>query len=183
MSESKTGREGNLQTGMNTVDSLMKDLASGDGIVRQNARRRLVQMGHAAVPALVEGMQHPRERVRWEAAKALGEIRDPAGAPVLVAALEDEEPAVRWLAATGLIGMGRGALAPLLEALEGHSNTVFMREGAHRVLHALKREGKAAEVQPVLDALENLEPPVEVPVAAYHVLHKIREAEKVEEEE
>jgi HEAT repeat protein len=183
MSESKTGREGSLQTGTATIDSPMKDLASSDGLVRQNARRRLVQLGDTAVPALVNGLQDPRERVRWEAAKALGEIRDPAAAPALVAALEDEEPAVRWLAASGLIGLGRDALAPLLEGLEGHSNTVSMREGAHRVLHALMREGKAREAQPVLDALENLEPPVEVPVAAYHVLHKIREAERAKDRE
>jgi HEAT repeat protein len=161
------------------INPLLDMLASKDGIQRRNAREQLVVIGKPAVPHLMNVLQSPNERVRWEAAKALGEIRDPLGAPALVQALEDEESAIRWLAATGLIAIGRASLIPLLEALETRSNSVWMREGAHHVLHTLIRDGGSDDALPVLEALEDIEPAVEVPVAAYYALKKLREKLKV----
>jgi HEAT repeat protein len=157
-----------------SIEPLLAQLASRDGIQRRKARERLVDIGKPAIPHLMSVLQSPLERSRWEAAKALGEMREPAAAPALVQALEDEESAIRWLAATGLIRMGRACLGPLLEALEGRSNSVWVREGAHRVLHFLIRDGVADEAIPVLEALEDIEPAVEVPIAAYHALKKLR---------
>jgi HEAT repeat protein len=164
----------NQQADPAIVQPLLERLSSRDGLQRQEARHQLVDMGRPVVPYLIKTLQSPNERMRWEAAKALGEIRDPMAAPALVQALEDDEAAIRWLSATGLIIMGRGALPSLLEALEGHSDSIWMREGAHRVLHALVRDGVADDMVPVLEALEDLEPSVEVPVTAYNALRKIR---------
>ncbi len=44
---------------------------------------------------------------------------------------------IRWLAAEGLIGLGEAGLRPLLEALVHHSDSAWLREGAHHVLKAL----------------------------------------------
>jgi hypothetical protein len=132
------------------------------------------------VPALISTLRLPSEHARWEAAKALGEIGNPRAAPALVKALEDEKAAVRWLAATALIGLGRDALVPLLQGLEGHSDSIWFRDGAHHVLHSLIRDGVAGEAVPVLEALENLEPRVEAPIAAYHVLEALQEGEKAD---
>lgn len=159
-----------------TINQLIEQLGDRDGIRRQDAREKLVEIGSPAVPYLIKVLRSPNERVRWEAAKALGEIRDPWAAPALVQTLEDDEAAIRWLAATGLISLGRPSLRPLLEALEKHSDSMWMREGTHRILHALVREGIAEDALPVLEALEDIEPAVEVPIAAYHVLHKLDEA-------
>jgi hypothetical protein len=156
------------------IDPLLAQLAGRDGVQRRKAREKLVDIGKPAIPYLMTVLQSPNERGRWEAAKALGEIREPAAAPALVQALEDEESAIRWLAATGLIRMGREAMRPLLEALEGNANSVWLREGAHRVLHALIRDGVADEAIPVLEALEDIEPAIEVPVAAYYALKELR---------
>jgi hypothetical protein len=158
---------------MATIQQLVEQLGDRDGVHRQDARERLVEIGSPAVPYLIKVLRSPNERLRWEATKALGEIRDPWAAPALVQTLEDDEAAIRWLAATGLISLGRASLRPLLMALEKHSDSMWMREGTHRVLHALVREGVAEDVVPVLSALEDIEPAVEVPIAAYRVLHQM----------
>lgn len=158
-----------------TLNQLIVQLGDRDGLRRQAAREELVAMGSPALPYLIKELRSPNERLRWEATKALGEIRDPRAAPALVQTLEDEEPAIRWLAATGLIHLGRASLRPLLQALESHSDSMWMREGTHRVLHSLIRDGVADDAVPVLEALEDIEPAVEVPIAAYRALHKIKE--------
>jgi hypothetical protein len=154
-------------------ESLVGALASADGVERRAARVQLEKIGRPAVPALLEALRSRSERVRWEAAKALGEIADPRSAPALVKALEDEKAAVRWLAATALINLGRDALSPLLRGLQGHSDSMWFRDGAHHVLSSLIKEGVADEAIPVMEALENLEPPIEAPIAAYHVLQDL----------
>ena len=162
------------------ISSLVEALASADGVERHAAREQLTEIGRPAVPALLGALQSPSEHARWEAAKALGEIPDPSAAPTLVRTLEDEKSAVRWLAATALINLGRDALVPLLQGLEGHSESIWFREGAHHVLRSLVKDGLADEAIPVLEALENLEPCVEAPVAAFHVLEDLRGGEQTQ---
>ncbi len=148
------------------VESLISALRSHDGMERQRARQSLVAIGEAAVALLTEATTDPNRQVRWEAVKALGEIGDPAAAPALVAALEDEESGVRWLAAEGLIALERDGLVSLLQALEERSQSVWLREGAHHVLHELTADDLRDVMAPVLAALENIEPILEVPVVA-----------------
>jgi hypothetical protein len=164
--------------GDETITSLVDTLTSTDGVERHAAREELEEIGSPAVPALVGALKSPSEHVRWEAAKALGDIADASAAPALVRTLEDEKAAVRWLAATALINLGRDALAPLLKGLEGHSDSIWFRDGAHHVLRSLIRDGVADEAIPVLEALENLEPCVEAPIAAYHVREALRGRER-----
>lgn len=156
-----------------TLTTLIEALASPDGVQRHIARDRLVGQREAAVPALITALRSPDKTTRWEAAKALGEIRDARSATGLVRTLDDSGSAVRWLAATALINLGRGALVPLLRGLEGNADSTWFRDGAHHVLHTLIRDGVADEAIPVLEALESLEPRVSAPVAAYHVLEEL----------
>lgn len=160
------------------IRSLVETLTNVDGVERHTARVQLEEVGPPAVPALIAALRSPSEHARWEAAKALGEIRDTRAAPALVKTLEDDKAAVRWLAATALINLGRDALEPLLRGLEGHSDSIWFRDGAHHVLSSLVRDGVADEAMPVMEALENLEPRVEAPVAAYHVLQALHEGEE-----
>jgi HEAT repeat protein len=157
-----------------TIASLVDVLATTDGVERHAARKQLEEIGRPAVPFLVRALQSPSGHARWEAAKALGEIADASAAQALVRTLEDEKAAVRWLAATALINLGRDALVPLLRGLEGNSDSIWFRDGAHHVLRSLIRDGAADEAIPVLEALENIEPCIEAPVAAYHVLEDLR---------
>jgi len=126
------------------------------------------------VSSLVEALADPKEVVRWEAAKALGQIHDPAAAQALVGALDDEMFDVRWLAAEGLSAMGCKALVPLLQALSKHPDSVWLRRGAHHVLRNLAAKCLEDVWRPVLAALENVEPLMEVPFAAMAALDKLK---------
>jgi HEAT repeat protein len=160
-----------------TMSALVADLGSGDGLVRVRARKCLVAIESRAVGSLIEALTNPKEVVRWEAAKALGQIRDPAAAQALVGALEDEMFDVRWLAAEGLGAIGCKALVPLLEALSRHPDSVWVRGGAHHVLCKLAAKCLEDVWRPVLAALENVEPLVEVPFAATAALDRLKTAE------
>jgi HEAT repeat protein len=153
-----------------TIKSLIADLASKDGVVRVKARQQLVAYKKRSVAPLIRTLSNENDWVRWEAAKALGQIGNPESIQALLEALTDKQFEVRWLAAEGLIRIGRKAIAPLLEALVKHSDSYWLREGIHHVLHDINR-GKIRKVlPPVLVALEGPEPSLEVPLAAQAAL-------------
>jgi len=159
------------------IASLMRDLASRDGVVRQRAREKLVGIGKPAVPALTERLWATGSQLRWEAGKALIEIADGRAARALVACLEDKDAGTRWVAAEALIALKRNALVPLLEALIDQSDSVWIREGAHHVLHELA-EGELREILcPVLAALEGPAPDTVAPVFAAEALEELATGE------
>ncbi len=113
---------------------LLETLCGPDATKRQSTRKALVALGKAAVKPLIALLFDPRPHVRWEAAKALGKIGDPAAAPALVEALEDDESNVHWLAAVGLAAMKLKGLMPLLSALVRHPDSIWLRAaGAPRL--------------------------------------------------
>jgi hypothetical protein len=63
------------------IQNRVADLASSDRRIREGARRSLVTMGIPAVSPLAVALTHEDPQVRWEAAKALQQIADPAIAP------------------------------------------------------------------------------------------------------
>jgi HEAT repeat protein len=159
-----------------TIKKLIEALSSQDDFSRVEARKALESMGRKAVPFLVEALKDPDYLRRWEAAKTLGEIRDPKAAPALVMALEDEEFDIRWLAAKGLIEMNVKGLKPLFQALIGHADSALLREGAHHVLHDLAKGELRKYLAPVLIALEGMDSAVQVPIAASHALEALTKA-------
>lgn len=126
-----------------------------EGKRQQEARRQLVEMGDAAVPALVEAMSSASIQRRWESAKALGEIGAPEAAPRLARALQDDDGGVRWVAANALIAIGREGVPALLHALMANSESAVMRQGTHHVLRELsEKKPLKAVLTPVLHGLE-----------------------------
>ena len=132
------------------------------------ARQLLVKMGEQGVPALTEALRDPDPRLRWEVAKALAEIASPEhtasieAGKALVTALEDNEPGVRWLAADALVAMGPASLDPLLHGLLQRSESVWLREGAHHVLHFFARGNLAPVIDPIIEALDGVLPAISV---------------------
>ena len=134
--------------------------------MRVKARQQLVTYKKLSVAPLIRTLSNENDWVRWEAAKALSQIGNNKAIKALLKALSDEKFEVRWLAAEGLIRIGRKAIVPLLEALVRYSDSQWLREGIHHVLHDMNT-GKITEVlRPVLVALEGTEPSLEVPMAA-----------------
>jgi HEAT repeat protein len=155
-----------------SIDSLIADLTCDDVLKCQKARRTLVEMGNPAVAPFIEALSSPIHWVRWEAAKGLGEIGDPAAIDALVKAIEDLNFDVRWLAAEGLIRIGSDSVVPVLKAIIHRPDSIKMRMGAHHVLHDLSIDESKELLQPLLTALDNLESP-EVPLLAMQVLNKL----------
>lgn len=157
------------------IASLIEEL-SCDNIIRcQKARRTLVAMGNESVPALIEVLGSNQNWVRWEAAKALSQIGDPAATDSLIKTLEDKNFDLRWLAAEGLITIGKKAIVPLLKALISNPKSVWLYEGAHHILHDMDRGDWEEILKPVINALEDVEPSLEVPLVAKRVLDAIAE--------
>ena len=160
------------------IRDLIKSLPSYNDLKRVEARKALVAIGGPAVPSLIEALKDPNKLMRWEAAKALGEIGDPRSAPMLVEALEDEQFEVRWLAANALIEMNVNGLKPLFRALMEHADSVVLREGAHRVLHALAKGDLGEYVAPVLVDLEDFDSVARIPATASQALEKLERFQK-----
>jgi HEAT repeat protein len=55
-----------------------------------------------SLESIIEALHHEDPNVRWEAARALGVIRDPRAVEPLIAALGDRDPDVRRKAALSL---------------------------------------------------------------------------------
>ena len=153
------------------IRSLIEALESSNDAVRQDARRSLVGIGRPVVPYLIQALGDRHHRVRWGAAKALGQIGDPEAAEALVTAMEDPEFDVRWLAAQGLISMQRQILEPLFKAIQDDGTSAWLREGAHHVL-----KGTRDAIVPVLAALERGEAQMTAPQAASQALGTLRQA-------
>jgi hypothetical protein len=152
-------------------ETLLDPLACEDLIRCQKIRRSLVKLGHQAVPSLLEALGSKKNWVRWEAAKALAQIGDPAATRPLIRSLEDKKFDVRWLAAEGLIAIGKQAVVPLLRALVDNPKSIWLREGAHHVMHDMDRGDWDEILRPVMKAIEGMEPSLEVPEAAEKVLN------------
>lgn len=154
-----------------SVTQLIEQLGSKHVTERQHARAALVRAGSIAVPQLLDALDGPPQHVRWEAAKALAEIADPAAAERLVAALGDEDTDVRWVVGEALIALGRDAVNPALTALTKSDLSDEMSSGAHHVLHELaKRPELKTRLEPVLDAFKELGAGIAVQVAAAEAL-------------
>ena len=166
---------------MNTNEEIKNHLAEleNDNIqVRNTARWLLTDMGSKAVPDLIQQLKTDKEHCRLEAAKILGEIRDPSAANALVDALVDESINVHWAASEALIKYGRGAILPLLECITRHFDSIRFRQGAYHILHVLERSHQLdPHAQEVLNALRDIEPSVNAPWAAERALefYKFRE--------
>jgi HEAT repeat protein len=160
-------------TDIATIRNLV-DMLGRDDVSRQHARQELVEIGAPAVPLLLPALESHQYRVRWEAAKTLGQIGDERAAPALVTTLEDRRGDIRWLAARGLIAIGRPAVRPLLEALISRSDSSPLRQGARHVLKTLAVGRLEAPLAPVLQALEGAAPAVAVIRAAEEALEKLQ---------
>lgn len=165
------------ESGNADIESLIADLNCDDSMKCRIARGALVAVGEEALVPLVKALHSKKRWVRWEAAKALGQIGGPTATQVLVDALRDRMFEIRWLAAEGLIAIGRPALVPLLEALIKNSDAAWMRQGAHHVLHDMDRGELNEVLKPVLTALEGMNPALGVPLAARAALEEIKRAE------
>ncbi len=157
-----------------TVESTIDALRSKHVAEREKAREKLIALGHAAVIPLLHKLTDPDEHVRWEAAKVLEGIADPASADALADALHDESAGVRWTAGEALIAIGWEGCKQVLVALLRKSDSTVLCTAAHHVLSHFAKTKSGECLKPVLDRLQGAEPAVSVPPAALTALGHLR---------
>jgi HEAT repeat protein len=175
-SAADTGQKdaGQKDTGQKTVEPLIDALRSKNAAERGKAREQLIALGHAAVIPLLHSLRDRDEHVRWEAAKALNGIADPAAAAALAEALDDENAGVRWTAGEGLIAIGWEGAKQVLVTLLRKSDSNSLCIGAHHVLSHFAKQKSGDFLKPVLERLQGAEPAVSVPLAALAALGHLR---------
>jgi HEAT repeat protein len=130
-------------------------MATKDGPQRQAARENLVAMGNEATPVLLRLLEDPNPTVRWEAALALKETKDPSAAEALAEAMEDENGDVRWVAAEALAAIGTPGLRSLLKILRRDADSFELRDAAHVAISLLKDRDDRDAMAGVYRALKN----------------------------
>jgi len=153
-----------------TIKNNIYKFADNDGLVRENARKQLVDIGPPAIDFLSAMETHPKSIARWEAVKALAEIRNLVAAPLLINALEDRNGDVRWLAAEGLAALGKEGLKAVLEALIVYPDTVALRKGAHHVLTRLAETSKEPMIKEFLEILNDPDAALKIPLCVRQYL-------------
>ncbi len=155
-------------------------LASKDLKERKKARLILIDKGKKAVPYLIDALKHSEVyKVRWEAAKALGEISDVDSIPILIIALNDSESDVAWLAGEALKNFKKAAWKELLEAvIDRGAESIKLRYGAHHVFRNQKEEGYNDLLTTLRKTLVTFTIAESIALAAYKILAKLREEPK-----
>ncbi|MCD6493385.1 MAG: HEAT repeat domain-containing protein [Archaeoglobaceae archaeon] len=102
------------------------------------------------ISPLISALKDEDWRIRWGAAYALGEIKDPRAVEPLIQALKDEDSGVRCAAANALVRIGEPAVEPLIQALKDDDSNV--REKA---AWALGWIGDKRAVEPLIQALKD----------------------------
>jgi HEAT repeat protein len=161
------------------IVSLIESLPSKSSAVREKSRKQLVDIGHAAVIPLLRTLKDPIEHVRWEAAKTLDAIGDPAAADALVEALDDASDDVRWVAAQALIALGWDAAKQVLISLLRNADSNGVCAGAHHVLSNFAKRKSGQFLKPVVNCLQGYEPGVCVPPAALTALKSLRKSRPI----
>jgi hypothetical protein len=141
------GRVGDVDA----VPVLLKALRGADEQLSSQIFASLVRLGSLAVPALIQKGRSSSAHIRWNCARALGEIHDLRALPVLVDALQDNDHSVAWMAAKGLVQFGRDSLKPVLELLMSASMTPWLAETASYVLTSYAHRN--AQAKKILDPL------------------------------
>ena len=149
------------------IPGLIEALLDQDLEVRKDARVSLVMYGKVAVCPLIAALSWPNSELRLIIVEILNKIHNPVAIPALVGVLQDNNCELRRSAAENLIGFRQHTVKPLISALSQDANSVWLREGAHKVLLALKELGCLNDAgQLVLDALRSDFPEMAVSPAA-----------------
>jgi HEAT repeat protein len=125
------------------LDSLRNRIISTVNIDR-------MKEGHD-VQGLIRALHNPEVNIQYEAAEALGMIRDPAAVQPLIEALTgDPYSGVRWKAAEALARIGKPAVEPLIAVLRHPDDDVRWKAAI-----ALGDIGDERAIEPLIELLSD----------------------------
>lgn len=146
-------------SGDKTIEQLVEQLCSEQGVERKKARKLLVAYGKKSIGPISKLLNHPKHIDRWEAIKTMEEIGDPKSICFFIQALNDDKSDVRWIAAKGLIKIGFRVVKPLLELVTKDTDSVFVLDSAHHIIYDLRENGELPENFPANELLDMLKRP------------------------
>ena len=138
------------------IPALLSVLQHADEQLGNQIFSSLVQIGPAAVPALIEMSTDKSSWLRWHAIRALGELHDFRGLSVLVKALADTDQSVAWMAAKGLVPFGGLSVWPVLRLLMFAEVTPWLVETASYVLSNQGDPRLTAYTEPVIEQMHEV---------------------------
>ena len=160
------------------VPVLLKALRGADEQLSSQIFASLVRLGSLAVPALIQKSKSSSAHIRWNCARALGEIHDLRALPVLVDALQDNDHSVAWMAAKGLAQFGKNSLKPVLELLMGASMTPWLAETASYMFSSYAHRNREVKeiLEPLIHRMRESGFRIGTAVAAQKALKQLRDA-------
>ena len=157
---------------MSSLQNLLNDLISGDEARAERAVSPLIDLGEAAIPALLDLTKSSDADQRWWGLRVLAQLPSPSGtsrqAGWLVPFLNDPAPEVRQCAALGLAARpDEAAIQPLIQALSDEDGMV-----GGLAVNALVKIGSAA-VPSLIEAVKSAPQPARI--HALRALAEIRD--------
>ena len=157
---------------MSSLQNLLNDLISGDEARAERAVSPLIDLGEAAIPALLDLTKSSDADQRWWGLRVLAQSPSPSGtsrqAGWLVPFLNDPAPEVRQCAALGLAARpDEAAIQPLIRALSDEDGMV-----GGLAVNALVKIGSAA-VPSLIEAVKSASQPARI--HALRALAEIRD--------
>lgn len=134
------------------LDLLLKLASSNIDDIRSAARTLAKLRAFAAVPRLVELLNHEDEALRLSIMEALGHIGDPNSLEPLANALGDRQPKIRIGAAMAIANLGLKDVVELLERPMHSDSSIDVRCACARALGVV---GTAEAVDVLVAALVN----------------------------
>ena len=133
---------------MNRVAAMNQELATLLQALRSErpgkAYRRLLELGPAALPQLMESFEAESDpRIRAILLEIVRQVRSPESLDFLSRAFEDENPLVWKVALDGLVTLGGSAAVQALEAAREHSGSGYNPEKRAWLNQALGRISKS----------------------------------------
>ena len=137
--EIRLAAEALIRIGHPAVSPLRQILAEASDLSAIAAALALGRIGDpAAVPSLIQALQHRHDEVRRQAAMALGKLKAYAAVPQLLAVLEDNDAPVRVAVANALGEMRAKEAVETLQSLATYDFQASVRAAAEAALNKIE---------------------------------------------
>jgi HEAT repeat protein len=134
---------------------LVQILVKDHDLYHQEARQGLSKLGHMAVDAWQDALDHSDPHIRWHAARGLAENGDYIGIPFIAQALSDENSTVRWVSSDLLAQIGIKAVPAILDVLIQKPLSEECRQSAYHALLSIKTYRAQEILKPLVSALSS----------------------------
>jgi len=149
---------------------LIEALGIRQGGVHQAAGRAIQKVCRTIQLALVEGLSHPDEHIRWHVARALLACGDLRGLEMVAEGLYHADLSIRWASAEALGAAGEPSIPVLLRMLWRPDLNQQVIQAIHHAFHSFKAPAIQDRLQPLLKVLQYPSNITMIPVTAKQLL-------------